>query len=143
MRLNERQRRFADEYIKTGNIEQSALSAGYSKNYARGRSHELLSNVGIKNYVEERLEELQSKRVADQQEILELLTSVARGELRASTLIGLGGGAEEIEEKMPPTMNERIKAAELLGKRYAMWTERQEIENVTPTFVEDVPEDDD
>ena len=52
------------------------------------------------------------------------------------------GYMEEITNEMPPTMNERIKAAELLGKRYAMWTDKQQVEDVTPVFVNDVSEDD-
>lgn len=142
MKLNERQKRFADYYIELGNAERAAVKAGYSERYARGNAHKLVAHSGIKALIDERMEELKTERVADQQEILELLTSVSRGELRASALVGLGGGAEEITEDMPPTMNERIKAAELLGKRYAMWTDKQQVENITPTFVEDVPEDD-
>ena len=142
MKLNERQKRFADYYIELGNAERAAVKAGYSERYARGNAHKLVAHSGIKTLIDERMEELKTERVADQQEILELLTSVSRGELRASALVGLGGGAEEITEDMPPTMNERIKAAELLGKRYAMWTDKQQVENITPTFVEDVPEDD-
>lgn len=142
MKLNERQRRFADYYIELGNAERAAVKAGYSERYARGNAHKLVAHSGIKALIDERMEELKTERVADQQEILELLTSVSRGELRASALVGLGGGAEEITEDMPPTMNERIKAAELLGKRYAMWTDKQQVENITPVFVEDVPDDD-
>lgn len=142
MKLNERQKRFADYYIELGNAERAAVKAGYSERYARGNAHKLVAHSGIKALIDERMEELKTERVADQQEILELLTSVSRGELRASALVGLGGGAEEITEDMPPTMNERIKAAELLGKRYAMWTDKQQVENITPVFVEDVPDDD-
>ncbi len=96
-----------------------------------------MENVGVKAYIENRMEELKSERVADQQEILELLTAVARGQTRAATLIGLGGGEENITEEMPPTMAERIKAAELLGKRYAMWTDKQQIEGAIPIVIED------
>jgi len=142
VKLNERQRRFADEYIISGMAYPAAIEAGYSEKYAKVSSHKLLDNVRIKAYIDKRLDELKSERVADQQEILELLTSIARGSIQASVLIGIGGGAEEITDDMPPTMNERIKAAELLGNRHAMWTDKQQIENVTPVFVNDVPADD-
>lgn len=142
MKLNERQRRFADEYIISGMAYPAALKAGYSERYAKVSSHKLLENERIKTYIDKRLGELKSSKVADQQEILELLTSISRGDLQASVLIGTGGGAEEITNEMPPTMNERIKAAELLGKRYAMWTDKQQVEDITPVFVNDVPKHD-
>lgn len=142
MTLNIRQKAFVEHYIELGNAEQAAIKAGYSERYARGNAYKLVANSGIKKYIDKRVEELKADRVADQQEILELLTAIARGEARASTLIGLGGGAEAIENDMPPTMNERIKAAEMLGKRYAMWTDKLQTEDITPTFVNDVPADD-
>lgn len=88
------------------------------------------------------MEELKSKRVADQQEILELLTSVLRGEEQSAVLRGIGEGAQTIDDTMPPTTAERIKAAELLGKRYRMWVDKQEI-NVSeaPVFVDDISGD--
>lgn len=141
-----KQQKFADEYIITGNIEQSAIKAGYSKNYARAQSHKLLSNVGIKAYIEERLEEIKSEKIADQQEVMEYLTSVMRGEVEDEVVLVVGdgdfGGSIEKEEKRSDT-SDRTKAAELLGKRYAMWTEKQQVENITPVFVDDVPDDDD
>ena len=138
-KLNPKQQAFADYYIELGNAEEAALKAGYSKAYARGKAYTLLANVGIKSYIDERMEELKSERIADQQEILETLTAVLRGEMRSAVLIGLGGGEEDITHDMPPTTAERIKAAELLGKRYGMWVDKQEINaNITPTFVDDI-----
>lgn len=134
-KLNPKQQAFADYYIELGSAEQAALKAGYSKAYARGNAHKLVANVSVKTYIENRMEELKSERVADQQEILELLTSVARGQAEAATLIGLGGGEEAITKSMPPTMAERVKAAELLGKRYAMWTDKQRIEGIQQVVI--------
>ena len=127
--LNPKQQAFVDYYIELGNAEQAAIKAGYSERYARGNAHKLVANSGIKAYMDQRLEQLKTERVANQQEILETLTAVIRGEARAATLVGVGGGEEYIETKMPPTMSERIKAAELLGKRYRMWTEKVDVEH--------------
>lgn len=79
-KLTPKQQEFADEYIKTGNAMQSAITAGYSKNYAKAQSSKMLENVGIKSYIDTRLEELKSERVADQQEVLEFLTRILRRE---------------------------------------------------------------
>lgn len=134
-KLNPKQQAFADFYIEVGNAYQAAVKAGYSDAYAKGNVVKLLENVSVKTYIEKRMKELKSERVADQQEILELLTSVARGQAEAATLIGLGGGEEAITKNMPPTMAERVKAAELLGKRYAMWTDKQVVEGVQQVVI--------
>ncbi|MFL2116287.1 terminase small subunit [Marinilactibacillus psychrotolerans] len=125
-KLTIKQQRFADEYIISGNKYQSAITAGYSKNYAKAQSSKLLENVGIKSYIDERLEQIKSEKVADQQEILEYLTSVVRGEQTEQTLIGEGMGEQKITD-IELSGTQRIKAAELLGKRYAMWTDKQDI----------------
>lgn len=140
-KMNPKQQAFADFYIELGNAEQAALQAGYSKTYARGSSHKLIANVGIKTYIENRMEELKTERVADQQEIMEFLSSVVRGEQKEETLRGVGEGAQTIDD-IDVNAKDRIKAAELLGKRYAMWTDKQQTEDVTPVFVNDVPADD-
>lgn len=138
MKLSEKQRRFADEYVKSGNIEQSALEAGYSKTYARAQSHKLLANVGIKTYIDERLDKLKSEKVMEQQEILELYTSIARGELESEGLIGMGQGYQE-KTKLKPTTNERLKALESLAKINQMFVEKQQIEHSgLVQFVDDI-----
>jgi phage terminase small subunit len=106
---------------------ESATKAGYSENYARAQSHKLLENVGIKTYISERLAELQSQKVADQQEVLEYLTSVMRGEETEQTIIGVGELGQELTD-IEVSAKDRIKAAELLGKRYRLWTDKQEVE---------------
>lgn len=128
-KLTPKQQAFADYYIELGNATEAAIKAGYSKKTAAVIGAENLIKPNIKSYIDERMEELQSKRIADQREILETLTAVLRGEARAATLIGLGGGEEEINTDMPPTMSERIRAAELLGKRYRMWTDKVDVEH--------------
>lgn len=135
-RLNPKQQAFADYYIEIGSAEEAALKAGYSKAYARGKAYTLLANVGIKLYIENRMEELKSERVADQQEVLEYLTSVMRGEQQEETLRGVGEGAQTIDD-IDVSAKDRIKAAEMLGKRYAMWTDKQQIEGTIPIVIED------
>lgn len=142
-KLNPKQQAFADYFIQFGNAEQAALKAGYSKAYARGNAHKLVANVSIKKYIDKRLEEIKSERVADQQEILEYLTSIMRGEQTEETLRGVGEGAQMIDD-IEVSAKDRIKAAELLGKRYTMWTDNQNISAiVTPTFVDDISDVDD
>ena len=114
-KLTSRQQRFADEYIISGNAMQSAVKAGYSKKYAKSDSHKLLENTGIKTYIDERLKEIESAKTATQQEVLEYLTSVMRGEQREQTLIGKGMGFQE-KTYIDVSAKDRLKAADILNK---------------------------
>lgn len=142
MKLTRKQQMFADEYIRTGNAYQSAVSAGYSHNYAKGNIVKLLENVSVKSYIDARLEELKKESIAEQDEILQYLTSVMRGKMTDEELmlVPTGDFMSEVErhEKRADIVA-RTKAAELLGKRYAMWTEKQEVEHSgAVTFVDDI-----
>lgn len=131
-KLTLKQQAFADAYIELGNATHAYLKAYPNvtkEDTARAAGSRLLTNVSVKAYIDERMEQLKTERVADQQEILETLTSVMRGEAKAATLIGLGGGEETVFTDMPPTMSERIRAAEQLGKRYRMWTDKVDVEH--------------
>lgn len=142
MKLKLKQQIFVDEYIRTGNVYQSAIRAGYSQKYAKASSHKLLDNVGIKQAIDKRMAELKKKSIADQDEILQYLTSVVRGEITDQELIpiGVGKGQMEVEElEKRSDTNARTKAAELLGKRYMMWTEKHQVEtNATVQFNDDI-----
>lgn len=132
---------FVDEYIIDLNATQAAIRAGYSKKTARQTGTENLSKPSIREAIDERLAEKREKLIMKQDEILELLSSIARGEVTEQTLIGMGDGYQEIGD-IDVSAKDRIKAVELLGKRYRMWTEKIEAEVTTPTFINDVPEDD-
>lgn len=126
--LTLKQQRFADEYIISGNLYKSAIAAGYSTNYAKAQSSKLLENVGVKAYIDERLEVLNSEKVADQQEVMEFLTSVMRGEVTEPVPIFVGDGFQEVKD-LKPNVQARRAAAVDLGKRYGMWTEKIEQTN--------------
>ena len=125
-KLTLKQKKFADEYIISGNATIAAIKAGYSEKTAGQTGAENLKKPYIKSYIEERLAELDSEKIADQEEILQYLTSVMRGEHREQTLIGMGQGFQETTY-IDVGSKDRIKAAELLGKRYSMWTDKQEL----------------
>ncbi|MCG2321544.1 terminase small subunit [Staphylococcus epidermidis] len=141
-KLNLKQQAFVDEYIKTGTAYQSAIRAGYSEKYAKSSSHKLLENVGIRAEIDKRMEKLKKDTIADQDEILQYLTSVLRGEVTDQELIPIqvGRGQMDVEElEKRSDTNARTKAAELLGKRYMMWTDKQQIETTaTVQFNDDI-----
>jgi phage terminase small subunit len=144
MELTEKQRRFADEYVRTGNISSSykiAYPSVKKDSAARASGSRLLTKANVKSYIEERLEQLKKESIAKQDEILQFLTAVMRGEHTEQIPVGIGEGAQQLEDK-DPFLKDRVKAAELLGKRYVMWTDKQQVETITPVFVEDVPDED-
>lgn len=131
-----KQQRFADEYIISGNATQAAVKAGYSPKYANTNASKLLQNTTIKSYIDERLAQLASDKVATQEEVLTYLTSVMRGETQEQTLCSIGELGQEVID-IDVGAKDRIKAAELLGKRFRMWTEKVETDT-TQTVVIDV-----
>ncbi|MFH6650401.1 terminase small subunit [Streptococcus suis] len=125
-KLTLKQQRFADEYIICGNATEAAIKAGYAKRSAQQVGSENLLKPVIKSYIDERLEELKSEKVADQQEVLEYLTSVMRGQTQEQTLCSIGELGQQVID-IDVGAKDRIKAAELIGKRYGIWTDKQEI----------------
>lgn len=80
--LNKRQLDFIQEYMKTNNITQSAIKAGYSPKTAAVQGCNLLKNVKVRNYIDAINERLESEKIADIQEVMEYLTAVMRGEAK-------------------------------------------------------------
>ncbi|ABS23179.1 terminase small subunit [Bacillus cytotoxicus] len=142
MKLTPKQQAFCDYYIETGNATEAARKAGYKGRNLNRIASENLSKLVIQQYIEERMAEKDEERVASQDEILEFLTKVMRGEMTEQVPVGQGEGYFELQDK-DTYVKDRVKAAELLGKRYMMWTEKKEVEVTVPTFVDDVPLDDD
>ncbi|QHJ82982.1 MAG: hypothetical protein [Bacteriophage sp.] len=116
MKLTVKQQRFADEYIKTGNATQSAITAGYKPENAGPIGRENLRKLTIKQYIDERMEQINSKAIMSATEAVELLTSIARGELKETAVIGTPLGVEEVEKTADHKT--RISAIKEILKRY-------------------------
>ena len=128
-KMTPKQQRFCDEYLIDLNATQAAIRAGYSEKNARNIACENLTKPYIKQYIDERMAEKESKLIADQDEVLKYLTSVLRGESQSEIVVveGTGDGCSEARTMdKAPDEKERLKAAELLGKRYGLYTEKVE-----------------
>ena len=133
-KLTIKQKKFADEYIISGNASEAALKAGY-RNEVSGREN--LQKPTVKSYIDERMKKLDEKSIADQKEVLEYLTRVMRGEEKEEVLANIGNFEQEIKE-MTVGAKDRIKAAELIGKRYSLWTDKVDLDsNITIVFEDD------
>ncbi|MDB6265125.1 terminase small subunit [Lactobacillus amylovorus] len=116
MKLTAKQRKFCDEYIKSGNATEAYFKAGYqikSNEAARANASRMLTKANIKEYIETRLKQLESKKLAGAREVLEYLTSVMRGEQTESVATAKG-----IYDNVPVSAKDRISAAKELLKRY-------------------------
>jgi len=136
--LTLKQQRFADEYIISGNATDAAVKAGYSKKTANRIATENLSKLVIQTYIDEKLKELSDKKVADQQEVLAYLTAVLRGETQSEIVVveGVGDGCSEARrlQKLPDE-KERLKAAELLGKRMGLFKDKLDVTANVPVII--------
>lgn len=126
-KLTAKQQRFCDEYLIDLNATQAAIRAGYSKKTAYAIGEQNLKKLELKKYIDDRMAEKEKRLIADQDEVLKYLTAVLRGSSKASVLARDDIGADRVIEK-PPDEKERLKAAELLGKRYGLYTDRIEQE---------------
>lgn len=152
--LNEKQKRFCDEYLVDLNATQAAIRAGYSEKTARVIGQENLLKPAIKEYIEKRLAEKEDALIAKQDEVMKYLTSVMRrekseyivvtvskeksfyapdenGTMRKNTI------KEEIPQivEIPAQLRDANKAAELIGKRYSMFKDKVEL-NVKPVVID-------
>ena len=144
MKLNNNQIAFCDFYIELGNATEAykrAYSSCKSDSVARTNSSRLLTNANIKKYIEEKMKEIESDRIAKAEEVLAFLSASLRGEVLEEVV-----STESIEGMIKPVIlkkqlsaKDRIKAAELLGKRYALFTEKVDLEgNVGVTIIDDI-----
>ena len=125
--LNKRQIDFVQEYMKTNNINQSAIKAGYSPKTASVQGSRLLSNVKVSAYINAINERLESDKIADIEEVMQYLTSVMRGE-------------KKDQFDLDPSLSERTKAASELARRLDVKARNLNIECAV-NIIDDIPDD--
>ena len=135
MKLNARQKSFCEFYVASGNATESAIKAGYKEKYARQNVPKLLQNTTVKMYIDDLMKQLQSDRIATAEEVLQFLTATLRGEVTEEVVVG--GFGKSATEKIVKNVDlkDRLKAAELLGKRYRLFTDKVEVDGVVPVMI--------
>ena len=146
--MTKKQKIFADEYLIDLNATR-AYKVAYPRvkndEVARANGSRLLTNANIKKYIDDRMEEIHNEKTADAQEVIEYLTSVMRGESASEEIVveGTGDGCSEARAiEKAPSEKDRLKAAELLGKRYGLYTDKVDMDtdldlNITINYGED------
>lgn len=163
-RLTEKQKRFADEYLIDLNATQAAIRAGYSPKSAEQQGSRLLSNAKVRAYIDERMAELSRRTGVTQERIIRELARIAFLDptklVNMDTVELLDDATEDdraaitaVKIKTIPTQEgtgvereirfaDKIKALELLGKRFGMWIDKQQVDvQGTVQIVDDVPSD--
>ena len=136
--MTDKQKRFCDEYLVDCNATQAAIRAGYSEKTACEQAARMLANVKIKAYIDEKMKQIGDENIADTKEVLKYLTSVLRGESQSSIVVveGTGDGCSEAKVmKKAPDEKERLKAAELIGKRYGLFKESVDLAGAVPVVI--------
>lgn len=140
--MTEKQKRFCDEYLIDLNgtrAYKTAYPSVKSDEVAKAAASRMLSNVNVRAYLDERLEQLRSERTADIQEILEYLTAVMRGEEKEEKMAANALG--EMEAYNVRNQANQLKAAELLGKRFGLFTDKVAVSGSgVVQIVDDIPD---
>lgn len=147
MAMTEKQKRFCEYYIASGNATEAAIKAGYSKKTAKETGYENLTKPHLKEYIDQKLDEMASNRIADATEVLERLTEIARREVKENQVVTLRSKQErwvpddsgtmrkqtvETEEaeviEMPAKLSDVNGALRMLGQRYALFTDKVDLQ---------------
>ncbi len=153
--MTAKEQRFADEYLISGNAKQAALNAGYKENTAKNANYWINEEADAKQvkagrksqykpklaeYIENELSKMHNKKIASAEEVMEYLSSVARGEQTEQTVRFCGSGLQEVVD-IDVSAKDRLKAAELIGKRYGLFKENVNLGETRVVISTDVPED--
>jgi len=123
MKLTDKQKRFVDEYLIDLNATAAAIRAGYSRKTANRIGQQNLSKLDIRSAIDSRMAEKESALIAGQDEVLRFLTAILRGEESEEVPMFVGDGEQRLRDKQVGA-KDRLKAAELLGKRYGLYEDK-------------------
>ena len=131
MKLNLRQKKFCEYYVASGNATESAKLAGYKGKNLNNIASENLAKLGIRKYIEELNDKMKNSRIAKAEEVLEFLTDLLRGKIKEEVIVN--GKSQTITKEAD--LKDRVKAAELLGKRYMLFTDKVNITGAVPVMI--------
>lgn len=152
MALTEKQKLFCNEYLIDLNATQAAIRAGYSERSARQVAQRMLTKDDIQEYMQKIMSDKQSGLIASQDEVLETLTAVMRrqqkeqvvtSERHRRSFFDEEGRKVTEDTEVPVTVeidtkiSDVNKAAELLGKRYGLFSDKVNVETTAKVVIVD------
>lgn len=135
--MTQRQERFCQEYVATGNATLSAINAGYSERSAKQLGQKLLTNHDLQNRIKELSGEILNSKIADAREMQEHLSAIIRGESDEEVIVveGCGDGVSEaVTKKKKPSQSDRIKAIQLLARMQGVLDSGSTINVTVPIY---------
>lgn len=142
MKLTIKQKKFADEYIISGNATDAAIKAGYSEKYAGANAGKSLKNTKIQKYIEDKLAELESAKTMSLEEALQRSASIARREPQKSyskqTNRLTGEVTKEVEYVFMPSIEEAQKSLEHIIRCHGGFTDKQDIKLDVPVIFDGI-----
>lgn len=149
--LNPRQEKFVAEYLKTLNVTQSAIKAGYSPHTASVQGSRLLKNEKVAKYIDEQRKKVIDEGVLSANELLHILSNAAVGDESEVREVVVKRGEfqrnpdtdrlnlvynEHVEMvEVPIKPSDRLRARDMLGKYHKLFTEKKEFTGGTPVIV--------
>jgi len=156
-KLNPRQEKFVSEYLKTLNITQSAIKAGYSPHTASEQGSRLLKNKKVAKYIDEQRKRIIDEGVLSANELLHILSNAAVGDESEVREVVVKRGEfqrnpdtdrmnlvynEHVEMvEVPIKPSDRLKARDLLGRYHSLFTEKVDLNIATPVFIDNIGKD--
>lgn len=137
IQMTQRQERFCQEYVATGNATLSAINAGYSERSAKQLGQKLLTNHDLQNRIKELSGEILNSKIADAREMQEHLSAIIRGESDEEVIVveGCGDGVSEaVTKKKKPSQSDRIKAIQLLARMQGVLDSGSTINVTVPIY---------
>lgn len=135
--MTAKQKRFCEEFVKTGNATQSAIKAGYSEKTANEQGTRLLAKVSIKSYIQSLQAEIKTENIINAREMQEVLTSIILKQSEEDVIVveGCGDGISEAVTKKKTASNaDRIKAIQLLARMQGALDNTATVNVVLPVF---------
>ena len=117
-KLTTKQKIFCDEYLKSGNAKEAAIKAGYSPKTAKSIGQENLTKPDLKAYIDAKMAEIESHKIADAKEVLEFYTKVLRDEVVEEVPMSTADDVVVIKKK--PSFKDKITASKEIMKRYPL-----------------------
>lgn len=135
--MTARQKRFCEEFVKSGNAKQSAISAGYSEKTAKQIGQKMLTKVDLQSYIQELQKEIKNENILDAKQMQEVLTSIILQESEEEVIVveGCGDGVSEAVTKTKTASNQdRIRAIQLLARMQGALDNTATVNVVLPVF---------
>lgn len=136
--MTPKQEKFCVEYLVDLNGTQAAIRAGYSEKTANRIANQLLSKLDIKNCIKELREIEFDNSIATAKEAEAFLAKAMRGEIEEEVIVTEGQGDGFSEAKIMNkkiSARDRIKAAELIGKRNQLFTDKVKVDSAVPIVI--------